>query len=701
MIKLSIDGKVTEVEEGKTVLEAALQAGIYIPNLCYHPDLPFTGACRLCLVEIEGREGFPTACTTKVLEGMVVHTDTARIQELRQNVVWLILSEHPTELDKSSQLKKVVEWIGAKEMLPGYISHPKNLPVISDEPLFIRDLNRCILCERCVRMCQEVRGIGTIGFINRGTDTMVGTDYNLPLKDAACKFCGACVEVCPTGALSDKEKFEEEDREEKLLPCENSCPAGIDVSRYVRLIAERRFQDAIEVIREKVPFPNVLGCVCDHPCEEACRRSEVNEPIAIRALKRFVAERDSGRWRSKITMAPETGKKVAIVGSGPAGLTAAWFLKKSGHSVTVFEALSEPGGMMRTGIPQYRLPEDILNQEIKDIENIGVKLKIKTKIESLGELFGQGFNAIFLALGAADGIKMGISGEDDPRVLDGISVLGTISLGKKVDIAGEVTVVGGGNVAIDAARSALRVGAEKVTIMYRRTQEEMPASCEEVEEALKEGVKINFLVTPQRVLPKRDKLKVECIRMKLGEPDASGRRRPIAISGSEFTVEVDRLIMAIGQKPVVPEGFDLVTDKRGYLQVDEETLACSRKGVFSGGDVVSGPASVIEAIQAGRKAAISIDKYLGGKGRIDQKFIPEEEEDTWLGREEGFAYRERAEMITLPVDKRLPGFPRVELGFDEKIALEEAKRCLRCQLRLKISRAPLPPLSREYSRVET
>jgi len=691
MISLNINGKEIETEAGKTVLEAALQAGIYIPNLCYHPDIPPIGSCRLCIVEIEGMEGFPVACTTQVKEGMVVHSNTPEIQELRKNVVWFILSEHPPELDKSSQLKKVVEWIGVKEVLPGYVFHSRGLPVITDEPLFIRDLNRCILCGRCVTMCQEVRGVGAIGFINRGINTIVSSGYDLCMKDAGGKFCGACVEVCPSGALIDREKIEEKDREKILLPCKNTCPAGVDIPRYVRLIAERRFQDAVEVIREKVPFPHVLGCVCNHLCEEACRRNELNDSIAIRALKRFVAERDSGRWRTKAKIAPETGKKVAIVGSGPAGLTAAWFLRKLGHSVVVFEALPEPGGMLRTGIPRYRLPEDVLNQEIRDIEDIGVEIRTNTKIESLDQLFNQGFDAVFLALGAPQDMKMGIPGEDDCRVLDGISFLRSVNFGDKVDIAGEVAVVGGGNAAIDVARTALRVGAEKVTILYRRTRKEMPAAPEEVEEALDEGVKIDFLVAPQRVLPERDKLKLECIRMKLGEPDASGRRRPVPVESSEFIIEVDRLIMAIGQKPAVPDGFGLSMNRWGYILADEETLACSREGVFSGGDVVRGPASVIEAIQAGRNAAISIDKYLGGKGQIDQKFIPEEPENPWLGREEGFADKEKAQMPTLAADKRVSNFSQVECGFDEETVVEEAKRCLRCQLRLKISKAPLPP----------
>lgn len=691
MIKLIINGRKIEAEAGNTVLEAALRAGIYIPNLCYHPDLPPIGACRLCIVEIEGMEDIPTACTTPIKDGMIVHTDTPRIQELRKNIMWLILSEHPLDLDKSSQLKKVAEYIGVKQILAGYTPRTKNIPVISDDPLFIRDIERCILCGRCVRMCQEVRKIGALGFINRGINTIVGTNYGLPLKDAACKFCAACVEVCPSGALVDKEKFEEKDREKVLLPCTNTCPAGIDAARYVRLIAEGRFQDALEVVRERVPFPKVLGYVCDHPCEEVCRRSQVNEPIAIRALKRFVAELDSGRWRSKITLAPQTGKQVAIVGSGPAGLTAAWFLKKSGHSVTVFETLVEPGGMMRIGIPEYRLPRDVLNQEIKDIENIGVKIKTSTKIESLDELFNQGFAAVFLALGATKGLKMGIAGEDEPRVLDGISVLKAINFKNKVDISGEVAVVGGGNVAIDVARSALRVGAKKVTILYRRTQEEMPASKEEVEGALKEGVKISFLVAPQRLLRATNKLKIECIRMQLGEPDSSGRRRPIPIEGSEFTVKADRLIVAIGQKSAVPKECASLMNKKGGIEADAETMSCSRKGVFAGGDLVSGSASVIEAIQAGRKAAISIDKYLGGKGQIEQEFVPEEQGARCLGREEGFAYKQRVEIATLTVKKRLSGFCEVERCLDEKKAVAEAGRCLRCQLRLKISQAPLPP----------
>jgi len=690
MINLTINNTKIKVKEGRTVLEAALDAGIYVPNLCYHPDISPIGACRLCIVEIDGMRGFPTSCTTTVRDGMVVHTNTPRVQELRKDIIWFILSEHPAEIDKSSQLKKVVDWVGIKNPLTGYVPHIRNLPIITSEPLFIKDLDRCILCGRCVSMCQEVRNVGAIGFVNRGINTIIGTSCNLGMGEAGCKFCTACVEVCPSGALVDKNKFEQKDREKVLLPCKDACPAGIDIPRYIRLIAEGRFQDSLEVIRETVPFPYILGCVCHHPCEEVCRRSEVNETMSIRELKRFVAKQDSGRWRSKIKIAADTGKKVAIVGSGPCGLTAAWFLRQSGHSVTVFEALSKPGGMMKIGIPDYRLPVEVLNREIKDIENIGVIIKTNTKIESLDKLFNQGFDAILLALGAQKGVKMGIPGENDPRVLDGISVLQSINLGEKVKFSGKLAVVGGGNVAVDVARSALRVGAEKVSILYRRTREEMPAYSEEIEEALKEGVEINFLLTPQKVLPGSGKLKIECIRMELGEPDSSGRSRPEPVKGSEFIIEVNKLIMAIGQKYVVPAEFNIETDRKGKINVDQDTLACSKKGVFSGGDVVSGPASVIEAINAGRNVAISIDEYLGGKGQIEQRLIPEEKESPCLGREEGFACRARAKMTMLPVNRRLHNFSQVEYGFDEKTAVEEAKRCLKCQLRLGMSKSVLP-----------
>ncbi|EFK09230.1 2Fe-2S iron-sulfur cluster binding domain protein [delta proteobacterium NaphS2] len=691
MINITIDNKQLQVEEGNTVLEAAFGAGIYIPNLCYHPDLPPLGACRLCLVEIDGMRGLPPSCTTYVSDGMVVRTNTPQLQEFRKNIIWLLLSDHPKDLAESTQFQKVVQWVGVKDVLPGHISAPRKLPEIpKDEPVYIRDLERCILCERCVRMCQEVRGIGAIGLINRGIKTYVGTQNNVPIMDSGCKFCEACVEVCPSGAIMDKRTFTSEEREAFILPCTNTCPAGIDVSRYVRLIAEGRYQDAVEVIRETVPLPHTLGCVCPHPCETACRRGEVNEAISIRALKKFVAERDNGRWRKQIEILPDTGKKVAVIGAGPAGLTAAWFIRKKGHAVTVFEALEKGGGTMRMGIPEYRLPRHVLDQEIKDIEDIGVEFRYSTPVESLEDLFNEGFDAIFLGIGTTKGTTMGIPGEDDPRVLDGLSALQKINLTGKSELKGRVAVVGGGNVAIDVARCGLRVGVDEVTMLYRRTRQEMPASPEEVEAAINEGVKIDFLVAPIRIISQDDCLQIQCIRMELGEPDASGRRRPVPVEGSQFMLEVDFFVMAIGQKAIIPKAFDVELTRRGLIRA-EKAKAQSRKRVFTGGDVMSGPATVIEAIRGGREAASEIDKHLGGTGDITQRFVPEEPENRVLGRDEGFAYWKRMHEEMLPVEECLKGFEEVEHAFDEQSALEEAKRCLRCQLRLTINKVPMPP----------
>jgi len=460
-------------------------------------------------------------------------------------------------------------------------------------------------------------------------------------------------------------------------PCSHICPAGVDAPRYIRFIAEGKFAEAVAVIREKIPFPSVCGYVCVHPCEAKCRRGLLDEAIAIRVLKRFAAEHDTGLWKANSTVAPATGKRVAIVGSGPAGLTAAYYLAKLGHSVTVFEALPEPGGMMRVGIPDYRLPKDILRAEIKEIEDIGVDIRTNTPVASLDGLFEQGYNAVFLAIGAHRGIEIGVKGEDSPRVMECVSFLRDVSLGKEVKLGDRVAVIGGGNAAIDSARTALRLGAKEVTIVYRRTRSEMPASAEEIDGAIAEGVEVHFLAAPSRIISRNGRLELECLQMRLGEVDASGRRRPEPIDGSEFVLSFDTIIAAIGQRPEIPAPFNLTPGGGNTIQVAPDILATSREGVFAGGDAVTGPASVIEAIAHGRQAAISIDKYLGGKGEIDEILAPPEEVVAPL--EEPVEGR-RIQVPALPVAKRLKGFSQVELGLSEEMAIKEAKRCLMCDL---------------------
>ncbi|MFC2006321.1 FAD-dependent oxidoreductase [Chloroflexota bacterium] len=463
-------------------------------------------------------------------------------------------------------------------------------------------------------------------------------------------------------------------------PCQNACPAGIDVPRYIRAIGQGKYGEAVAVIREKVPFPAVLGYVCVHYCEAKCRRGQLEEAIAIKELKRFAADHDTGLWKQNLKIGSPTGKRVAIIGSGPAGLTVAYYLAKLGHEVTVFEALPVAGGMMRVGIPSYRLPVEVLDGEIKEIENLGVEIKMNSHVESLDELFVQDYNAIFVSVGAHRGINMRIEGEATPGVVDGVDFLREVSLGKQVEVGGRVLVVGGGNVAIDASRTALRLGAKEVTIVYRRTRAEMPASEEEIEEALEEGIEMVYLATPTGLTSVNGTLKVEFIRMELGKVDESGRRRPVPVEGSEFTSDYDTMIKAIGQESMIPDNYELALERGARIKVDPDTLATSRGGVYAGGDAVSGPASVIEAIAAGRQAAISIDKYLGGEGYIDEVLAPPEEEVVPLDSEEVEGEKYRPPMKILPSGERVKGCAQVVLGFDGEKAVEETKRCLRCDL---------------------
>ena len=488
-----------------------------------------------------------------------------------------------------------------------------------------------------------------------------------------CSGCATCAKSCPQGTI----KIKTFDDGVVTAPCSQACPAGIIIPRYLRFIAEGKPAEAVAIIREKIPFPSVCGRVCFHPCETRCQRTQLDDAISIRVLKRFAADHDTGLWKAKSKVAPSTGKRVAVVGAGPAGLTAAYYLAKLGHSVTVFEALPEPGGMMRVGIPDYRLPKDLLRAEIDEIKAVGVDIKTNTRVESLDKLFEQGYNAIFLALGAHQGMKLGVEGEDSPQVMDCASFLRDVNLGKEVKIGTRVAVIGGGNAAIDSARVSLRLGAKEVTIVYRRTRAEMPANPEEVEAAMAEGIECYFLAAPSRIYSQDGKLQLECIRMRLGEPDASGRRRPEPVKGSEFTMSFDNIIAAIGQRTEVPEQFGLSMGRGGTIQADPDTLATNREGVFAGGDAVSGPASVVEAIAAGRQGALCIDNYLGGKGIIDEALAPPQEKARPLTKAEK---GRRVHPPELQPEERISSFAEVELKLSEEMAVKEAVRCLKCDL---------------------
>jgi len=461
-------------------------------------------------------------------------------------------------------------------------------------------------------------------------------------------------------------------------PCRHTCPAGVDVPRYIRYIAAKRYADALEVVRERIPFPGVCGRACFHPCEAKCRRAQLDEAVAVRALKRFAVERGSRRRRKRRPKPESTGRRVAVVGSGPAGLTAAYYLARKGHAVTVFERLDRPGGMLWTGIPDYRLPPEVIEADIKEIRKAGVRIRTRSAVKSVERLLKRGCDAVVLAYGAHQGMLMGIPGEESARVLDCISFLREVNSGVAVELGGRVAVIGGGNAAMDAARAAVRRGVKEVRVIYRRTRAQMPASEEEVEAALDEGIEFEFLAAPVKAREESGELILDCIRMELGEVDASGRRRPVPLEGSEFEARADTAIVAIGQSPEHPAKPGCELDRRGRIAVDEDGRT-SRPGVFACGDAVTGPASVIEAIAAGRTVAAAVDRHLGGDGEIGEVLAPVEEAAAGGMLEEEEA-RPRVPVPERPVAERLADSGEVEIGYSEEQALEEAGRCLRCDL---------------------
>jgi formate dehydrogenase (NADP+) beta subunit len=689
-LKITIDGKEIEASSGKSILEAALDGGIYIPHLCHHADLSPVGACRLCVVEIDGVDGIHTSCTTPAKEGMMVRTKSEGLDHHRRLALELMLAGHPADCGTcikylNCELQSIKQYLVSDHL--SVKRRSKLFPVTSSNPLFLHDPNKCILCGRCVRACHELRGCGVLFYKKRGEETFIGTEEGLPLAESGCRFCGACAEVCPTGAIMDKEEFAKgKSRKAALVPCRYTCPAEIDVPRYVRFIREKNYAAANAVIREKVPFPKVLGYVCDHPCETACRRGEVNQSISIRNLKRFAALHDSDQlWLAHHQTKEDSGKKVAIIGSGPAGLTAAYYLTNQGHSVTVFESAAQAGGMLRYGIPLYRLPREVLDGEIKILEDLGVVIKTESPIESIDSLLNNGFDAVVVAVGAHKGIKLPISGASSQGVLIGTDFLRAANVGNVVEIGSKVLVLGGGNVAFDCARVARRLGAKEVLMACLEARQQMPASCDEIEEGEAEGITVYPGQTFVKVLTNNNKaMGVELLNVESFSFDEDGRLEIEVEEGSNHVLEADTIIFSVGQKPEIPSGFGLDTTSNGLIEIDSYTFATNRDEVFAAGDAVTGTASVIKAIASGRKAAIAADKFLDGRGNIDEKLAFIVEPDKWLGPDKEFAALSRCEEVCLLPETRVTGFCTIEEEMDEESAILESSRCLQCDLRLKI-----------------
>jgi len=494
----------------------------------------------------------------------------------------------------------------------------------------------------------------------------------------------------------EKPKVSDEDynfRSILTAPCLHGCPAHVNIPEYVGCIKDSNFEDSLATIREKTMLAGVLGRVCVHPCEEHCRRNQLDEPISIRNVKRFVYDFENEAKKEKLEAPRQDGDKVAVIGAGPAGLNAAYQLALKGYQVTIYEALPVPGGMLAVGIPSYRLPREVLNREIDLIKKMGVEIKCNQRVGqdiTLDEL-KKNYKAVFIGAGMHESANMGVKGEDAgySGFLPGVKYLRDLSLGNQLDVGEKVAVVGGGNVAMDCARSALRLeGVKEVHLLYRRSRAEMPAHEAEIMEAEEEGVQFHLLTNPSRVVEENGKVKgLECVRMKLGEPDESGRRRPQPIEGSEFELEVDTVIPAIGQVgefSFVSENSGVKVSDRGRVEADPVTMETSTPGVFAGGDAVLGPSTVIEAVAAGYQAAKYMDQYLReGKVTPDEDDIMEQIIDglgVYDPQEipEAPAGLKREQTELADVEERVKGFDQVECGLTNPAALREAERCLRC-----------------------
>ncbi len=524
------------------------------------------------------------------------------------------------------------------------------------------------------------------------------------IDEDLCKGCNDCMEKCPVEAKSEFDmgignrkaiyKPYAQAVPNKVVidkkgssPCKYKCPAHLDAHGYITLAGAGRYEEALQVIRRTTPFSGVLGRICLHPCETNCSRQYVEEPLSIAAIKRFVADqvKKEGKLKGIEVTAEPKYVKVAIIGAGPAGLNCAYKLALEGYQVTVFEALPVAGGMLKVGIPDYRLNKDVLLEEIKLIEDMGVEIKLNTAIGkdfTLEDLKKQGFKATFLAIGAHKDMKLGIAGEDTNGVISSVDFLRKLNLGDKTQPGKKVLVIGGGNVAMDAARSALRLGCD-VTVVYRRSREEMPANEWEVEHAIEEGVKFLYLTAPTEVVEKDGNVAgLKCVKNKLGKPDASGRRRPETIADSEFVVEADCIIRSIGQYTDNSDSEAAgitVFDKKGYIVCDQKTMKTNIEGVFSGGDAMRGPATMIEAVADGNKAANAIINYLEGKNLpIEPFLLPQtniEEIDV-----RGFKSERRHNMPMIDLKRRQTTFDEVELGYTDEQGKKEALRCVDCSI---------------------
>jgi formate dehydrogenase major subunit len=582
-IRIEVDGRVVEGLEGQTILEVCRDNGIEIPTLCYEPKLPGFGACRMCVVEVEGEANPPISCSRAAEAGMVVRTQTDEVRRLRRTNLELIFSDH----------------------------------------------------------------------------------------NAYC-----------------------------LPPCQNKCPSHIDIPGFLKANAEGEWRESARIFKRTIPFPSILGRVCPAPCEEHCRRDEVDEAIAIRDSHRYAGDQVLRQMHDEgidppvpFELQPKSGRRVAVIGSGPAGMSAAYYLLIAGHEVTVFERDPAPGGMLRYGIPQYRLPKvEVLEAEYESVTRLGGRIVCGQGLGrdfTIDDLQLQGFDAILIAIGCYDTNKLGIPGEDADGVIDGLEYLRTATLGLPYpDHAGKrVVVIGGGFTAMDCSRTSVRQGCAETTLVYRRDMKDMPAASE-VHEAIEEGVTTIFQAGPTRVIAD-DAGKVtgvEFIRMQLGAPDASGRRRPEPAPGTEFVVPCDRVLLAIGQGPdlswIGPGSEGVEVTKQRRLKADAVTFATDRPGVFGTGDVRIGAATVVQAIAEGRRASYAMDAYLRGLDlsaiKTRQQLAEPQPEFLSIVPFTSEVKEPRIRLAAMEAEVRRDSYLEYEIPYTPEQAIAESTRCLQC-----------------------
>jgi NADPH-dependent glutamate synthase beta subunit-like oxidoreductase/ferredoxin len=695
-MKITIDGKVIEAKEGSSILNAALEAGVYIPHLCSHPDLEVKGGCRLCSVEIDGVEGAVPSCMTKVEEGMNISINGPEAQKVRKTAMELILATHPADCTGcpkygKCEMQSMYQYMGVSA--ERWRKKSKSVPNNDSNPLISHLFTRCVRCGRCIRACQDLRGVKVLDYIKTDQGIRAGIPDGKSLKEAGCRFCGACIEVCPTGSIMDAVKIMHPDRSyaENVVPCRSTCPAHVDIPKFIRFIREGDFDKATAVIREKVPFPETLGAICTHPCEGQCKRGELGEAVSICKLKRAAAAEESGAWKARAVKEPETGRKVAVIGAGPAGLTAAYYLAKKGHAVTVFEKKEKAGGQCRYGIPAYRLPDDLLDREIDTILEVGIDLQTSADSGTPKELLAGGFDAVLVSIGTHQGTKLPIPGNDLDGVYVNAQFLKAARSGSPLPIGEKVMVLGGGNVAYDCARTAIRQGAKEVHIACLENEQQMTSSPDEIAEGTEEGVILHSAHSFLRIVGEDKVAGVELQKVNRFYFDENHKAVLELEEGSKHIVEVDNVIFAVGQKPEGTDVMELELTHGPYIAA--KNSATSMEGVFAAGDVVTGTKSVIEAIAGGRSAAEEIDKYLGGNGDIEETLVDVPTPEPYIGRVEDFADLKRVQPEVMDAASRVSSFAAIEQPFTCDQAKCEANRCLQCDLRLELTK---PKLWNEY-----